>query len=110
MMNETIVENIRELAKAHNTTLKKLEVDLGFGNGTIGKWAKAPKTPPYGKLLAIATFFGVSVDRVLGTETKKQPPRGELSEAKREFLDFVDTLSEDQIKKLHQLGLLALDR
>ncbi len=44
--------------------LPKLESELGFGNGTIGKWDKA--APSADKLAIVAEFFDVSVDYLLG--------------------------------------------
>ena len=98
--NEIIVGNIREIAKKRNTTLKKLEVDLGFGNGTIGKWAKASKSPTYDKLHAIATALCVSVDDLLSKETKKAPTEdGERSE-NGDILDEVDVAFYGDYKQL----------
>ena len=59
--NKIIVDNIRSLCKAKNTSITKLEEKLGFGNGSIGKWAKAPKSPPFAKLSLIANELNVPV-------------------------------------------------
>lgn len=68
-----MVDTIRELCKSAGTSITKLEVELGWGNGTIGKWKKAKSAPPVDKLGKIADYFGVSVDYLLGSETKKEP-------------------------------------
>lgn len=44
--NKILVENIRSLSKSQGTSLTRLEKELGFGNGTIGRWASAKKYPP----------------------------------------------------------------
>lgn len=82
--NKTIVENIKSLSKAHNTNIKQLEKELGFGNGMIGKWANAPKSPPIDKIGKIAAFFGVSIEYVMSDHPaeqgiKKDLPVGEVS-------------------------------
>ena len=41
-----IVERIRALCKVNNTSITKIEVELGYANGTIGKWANGKKNPP----------------------------------------------------------------
>lgn len=61
-MNRILVENIRAVCRAQNTSITKLEKSLGFGNGTIGKWANAPKSPPYEKLALISRALGIPVD------------------------------------------------
>ena len=41
--NAEIVKRIRELCKQSGISITTLEKALGYGNGSIGKWAKAPK-------------------------------------------------------------------
>ena len=61
-----MVDRIKALCRAQNTSVTKLEAALGFGNGTIGKWKNAKGTPPADKLQKVATALGVSVDYILG--------------------------------------------
>ncbi len=62
----TTKEIIRELAKQNGTSLPKLETELGFGAGTISKWDKS--APSADKLQAVADYFCVTVDYLLGRE------------------------------------------
>lgn len=55
-----IFEKIKALCEEQNITISKLEQELGFGNGTIGKWKSV--NPTVGKLSAVADFFKVPVD------------------------------------------------
>ena len=64
--NKIIVNNIRTLAATRGTNIAAIERELGIGNGTIGKWAKAAKSPPYETLYKIATHFGVTVAELTG--------------------------------------------
>lgn len=64
--NKIIVNNIRTLAATRGTNIATIERELGIGNGTIGKWAKAAKSPPYETLYKIATHFGVTVSDLTG--------------------------------------------
>jgi transcriptional regulator with XRE-family HTH domain len=59
----SIVDNIRELCKEFNTSIPKLEKELGFGNGAIYNWNK--NSPSIDKLQKVADQFNVSVERVL---------------------------------------------
>ena len=52
----------------------------------------------------IADYFGVTVEYLKGEETKKDPAtNGEVSPEKRELLDLIDSLSDDQCRKLSNI-------
>ena len=57
---------LKETCKAHGTTIASLEKQLGFGNGTIGKWWKNGRVPNYANLAAAADALGVSVAYLAG--------------------------------------------
>lgn len=59
-----MVDKIRELCKQNGTSIFKLEKQLGFGNGVIGRWDKA--VPNYERLSAVASALGVSVSDLTG--------------------------------------------
>lgn len=62
----SVKERIRALAEQRGSSLSGVEKELGIGNGTIGRWdASAPTTD---KLEAVADFFDVSVDYLLGRD------------------------------------------
>lgn len=65
--NQAIVANIKDIATMRRTTIKQIEKDLGFGNGMIGKWKSAPKSPPFEKIEMIAEYLGVTVDDLTST-------------------------------------------
>ena len=64
-----LYEKIKELAKQKNVSIRQIEENLNWGNGVIGRWKKAK--PSYDKLEAIADYFHVSVDYLLGREEIK---------------------------------------
>lgn len=66
----SIKETIRTLAQENGTSLPKLEAELGFGAGTISKWDKS--APSVDKLKAVADFFGISIDYLIGNEAPKK--------------------------------------
>lgn len=61
----TLKERVKSLADMRGISLPTLESRLGFGNSTIVKWDKP--TPNAGKLKAVAEYFGVSMDYLMGT-------------------------------------------
>jgi len=68
-----MVEQIRKLCEQHGTTLKQLEKQLIFGNGTIARWDT--NSPSVEKVLKVADYFNVSILEVLGIE--KAHPQNE---------------------------------
>lgn len=70
----TIKDTVRDLARRYPISIPNLEKALGFGAGTISRWDKS--SPGVDKVQAIADYFGVTVDYLLGRETgiKKELP------------------------------------
>lgn len=70
----TIKDTVRNLARQYPFSIPNLEKELGFGTGTISRWDKS--FPGVDKMQAVADFFGVTVDYLLGRETgtKKSCP------------------------------------
>lgn len=64
-----MVDKIRELCKKNGTSIFKLEKQLGFGNGVIGRWDKA--VPNYERLSAVASALGVTVAELTGEADEK---------------------------------------
>lgn len=65
-----LYEKIKELAAQKNISIRQLEEHLGYGNGTIRRWNK--NKPNYDKIQAVAKYFNVSVDYLLGNEELKK--------------------------------------
>ena len=79
------VQMVRDLCKARNIPIAKLEKDCGFSNGYLNpkKMAKIP----YDRAVVIAEYLGVSADLILtGEENKKAP----TETGERDILDEVD--------------------
>ncbi len=88
-----MVDKIRELCKKNGTSIFKLEKQLGFGNGVIGRWDKA--VPNYERLSAVASALGVTVAELTGEADekgiKKSPSTDHSAEA---------ALDEELIRRL----------
>jgi transcriptional regulator with XRE-family HTH domain len=59
-----MVERIKELCSDNNTSIKALEKELGFGNGTIRRWDK--NAPSVERIAMVANRFGVSMAYLMG--------------------------------------------
>ena len=60
-----LYENVKRLCQGANLSITDLEEKLGFGNGTIGKWKSRGSSPSIDKVVAIAQFFGTTVDALM---------------------------------------------
>lgn len=90
----TILERIQLLCKEGNTNPSNLEVELGFGKGTLYKWNKS--SPNTDKLSAVADYFDVSIDWLLGkTEFRKLPNEEELMNEVKRIEDFTKRDKKD---------------
>ena len=60
----SIVENIKLLCRQRNTSIPKLEKEIGLGKGTAYKWDKS--SPTADNLQKVADYFFVTIDYLLG--------------------------------------------
>ncbi len=86
----TLVQKIKALCEEKDITFAALERRLDFGNGTIRKWDNA--TPSGDKLAKVADYFGVSVDYLLGRDSKSDHTR-----LKGVYLNFAKHAQDDGI-------------
>lgn len=77
-----LYERIQELAKSKNISIRQLEEKLGLANATIRRWGT--QNPGIDKVQAVAKFFHVSVDYLLGNEEIEHP------QFSTELLDAID--------------------
>lgn len=73
---------------------------IGLSNAAANGWKKG-KLPNDTTLAKLSEYFGVTVEYLKGEETKKDPAtNGEVSPERQELLDLIDSLSDDQCRKL----------
>lgn len=103
---------LKELCKSRGTSIAALEIRLGMGNGTIGKWWKNGRVPNYANLSAVANALETTIayltgetdDPYAGIKKDPIPQDGGVSSAKRKLLDVIDDLTDEQCSKL--LGII----
>ncbi|NME31335.1 helix-turn-helix domain-containing protein [Ligilactobacillus ruminis] len=64
-----LYDRIKALADTQKISIRRLEENIGFGNGTINRWRK--NTPGVDKLSKAADYFKVSTDYLLGRTDDK---------------------------------------
>ncbi|EFZ34630.1 helix-turn-helix domain-containing protein [Ligilactobacillus ruminis] len=74
-----LYDRIKALADTQKISIRRLEENIGFGNGTINRWRK--NTPGVDKLSKVADYFKVSTDYLLGrTDDKTSLSPKEMSD------------------------------
>ncbi len=90
---QSIYERIKLLAEKQKISIRKVEEDLDFGNGTLNRWRK--NTPGADKLSKVADYFGVTTDYLLGrTETPQFTSKDE-KDIQKKLTEMIDGLSDD---------------
>lgn len=108
LYENVILNNIATLCEAHSpkVSISKMCNDLGLSRSLITKLKANPdRTITGDTAIKIADYFGVSVDRVLGTEQKEKSPAPEGAE-----LDFNDMQLLAAYKKADPITQEAIRR
>ena len=124
----TLGDYIRAYRKKAKMSQREFANKCDLSNGYISMLERGinpktnePITPSLIQLKKLADGMCVTVSDILqevddmpvdvGANIKEQPTRaGELSAAKQAMYDFIDTLSDDQARRLLQIAHAALDR
>lgn len=114
----TVGEKIRACREAKHLTQTELGLACGVTKQTIFKYETGVVANiPIDKLQLLASKLDVSAAYLMGwddlmeREIKKQPPVAkELSAAKQAVYEFIDTLSDDQLRQLLRIAQAAFDR
>ena len=81
----------------------KAALDVGLSCAAPTKCKKSGSTPSGDTMNRLASYFGITVDELLGKE--KQPTDGELSDEEKAMLDLFRQAGDDA----RRLALLALE-
>lgn len=89
-----LVEFIRASCKNKGSSITKMEKDLKFANGTVGKWANGKRYPPKDKLLLVSDFLRISIEELMGEEQKEKPTPSEGSELDARFDTLLSQMTD----------------
>ena len=62
-----MLDKIKKLCKERNTSIPKLEDELGFGRGTIYKWEFV--SPSVANLKRVADYLGCTLDELANNDS-----------------------------------------
>ncbi len=74
-MTLSISKNIRRLRREKNITQETLAELLGVSTQAVSKWEREETYPDITMLIPLASYFGVSIDELLGLDAAKQEAR-----------------------------------
>lgn len=97
----TVAERLVQIREEHGYSRKRLADELGKPYPTITKYENGTREPGHEYLKLISQKFGVSVDYILGIETKKDQPENELVNDDPELTEYLKELqSRPEMKML----------
>ena len=82
-------ERIKEMASKQGLNIKNIEINAGFGNGTIRRWGTSP--PSADKLLKIANMLNTTCEYLMTGDGKSTT----LSSEDIEWLTLIHHLPRD---------------
>ena len=65
---KTFSERLKELRAEKGVSALKLSKAIGVADSTIGRWENDKRVPTIENLYALAVYFGVSADYLIGLE------------------------------------------
>lgn len=97
---EEIVNRIRVLCRSKNTSITKIEEELRFANGTIGKWKNGKRMPPLEKVILIADRLDTTPEYILRGEQKEKPASEEagFNPTLEDWLNAIDRMSREEMR------------
>ena len=100
--------NLRAAREKSGLSQRDVAQKLFVSAQAVGKWERGESTPSPEAIAEMAVLFGTTSDALLGVDTKKSLA-DTTSEAKREMIDLVDRLSDEQVSKLIQIANAVLE-
>ncbi|EPZ41269.1 helix-turn-helix domain-containing protein [Alicyclobacillus acidoterrestris] len=100
----TFGERLRELRNKRGLSAKETGAIFGLAQSTISGYESGDRQPDFDTVLAIAKYFGVSTDYLLGNKREIEsadltPEEAELLEELKKEAAFYDFLDADEDKK-----------
>ena len=71
-MENKFAENLKELRLGKGIGQAELAKSIGVSNGIVSLWENKKREPTMSSLIAIARYFGVSLDYLTGLQPTKE--------------------------------------
>ena len=97
-MEIRIVDIIKDLCREHDTSIPKIEKEIGLSNGSIYNWNRS--YPSIDKVIKVANYLDVSIDTLVGRNFEEDNENVVGMTARK----IEGPLSEDEIILLKKLA------
>ena len=98
--------NLKRYMKENDKSRREVCEALGVSYYTFSDWVNGKKYPRMDKVEMLANYFGILKSDLI-EDKQKQPTESELSIRKKQFIQKVEAMSDDQIEKLEQILALV---
>lgn len=104
-------ERLRELRKMHGYSQEQMARKLHVTQGAVSQWENGLTVPAADQLLAIAELYGITVDALLGRETK-EPEKQSPDDALRFALygGDADEITPAQLEEVRRFAQFVRER
>lgn len=103
-----IADKLKELLEEKSVTPYRVAKEIGVSQTTIKNWVTGYTAPKERHIKALADYFGITTDELLGKE--KQPAEGELHPANKKLMELSRTLSPEEAEKVYKAISLLLEK
>lgn len=95
---------IKDLREDSDMTQQEIAEYLGTSSQHYGKYELGHAEIPFERAIALAKFYGVSLDYIVGlTNSKKGFSRGELTEKQQRILEIAKSFENGEKKRAAEL-------
>lgn len=98
----TVFERVKMLADKQHISIVELEEKLNFSRNSLYSWKK--NKPSVDKLNAVADYFGVTTDYLLGRTDTPQFTRKDERDVQRLIQEMIDGLSDKSYAHMNNGG------
>lgn len=105
-MDKSICKRIRELRKSMKLTQGQFAELVDLSEDSIGKIERGITVPTMKTLYKISKSLNLSVEEILAKEV---PPRPH-SKALNDFIAYLKSRSDEDVKFIHELAVMVLGR
>ena len=112
-MKEQLGNRIKQLRLEKRIPQKDLAESIGISPSTIGMYEQNRRVPDADTLIKLSTYFGVTIDYLLGkTEQKEKPTKeeGELSERDKQLIDLISALPDHKLQQVLDFAKYLLEQ
>ena len=94
-MNDALAQRLKDLRKQRGKTQQQMAETLNVLRSTYGEYERGKIAPPMDKLQALAAYFDVSIDYLIGNTNSKrakdETPAEDVSESLARILDSLQS-------------------